>query len=538
MEDKILSGSEGRKALLVGINTVADAVKITLGAMGRNAVIGDVHGNTRFTKDGVTVARSINLDNMIENMGASLIKEVAAKTVDVSGDGTTTATILAQSIIQLGLQAIDEGANPVDLKKGIEIATADAIEFLKSISKPVDSNDILNQIASISANNDNEIGKIISDAVEAVGYDGLISVERSNSNDTFFSVVKGLEINQGYTSYEFVTNPKNMTVELENPFILICDNKISAVKDILGLLEYIGSKSRSLLIISDGVEGEALGVLISNKLQGRLKVAVIKTPHGGQKTQILEDVAAITGGTFISESKSISLEDCDETFLGEAKKVIITKDKCNIIDGNGKVPLIAERVEIIEANILESKDEYELGVFRKRLSGLKSGAAVISIGGITPSEVEQKKDRIDDAVCATKAAIQEGFVAGGGTAFVFTGEYLKKKYAAKKYDNLGANVLISALSHPFVQILNNGGYSSEDILNNLKQIIYSGNIDYPTKQYGDGINIKTSQWVNMFEDGIIDPTMVLRIALENASSIATLFLTSESVILERQQIHY
>jgi len=521
MSKIIISGADGRKKLTNGVNILADAVKVTLGAKGRNVIIDKTYGSPHITKDGVTVARAIQLADPIENMGAALVKEVANNTVDASGDGTTTATVLTQAIINAGIKAVESGCNPMDLKKGIDKATEAVVAYIKSISKSIDNNDLLKQIASISANNDNYIGDLIAQAVNKVGRDGLITVEESRGHETTISVVEGMKIDRGYVSPHFVTdNAKNEAV-LDNPLILIYDNKISVAKEILHILEQVAQQNRPLLVICEDLDGEALATLVINKLQGSLKACAIKCPDfGDNRKYTMDDIATLTGGTYISVEKGMKLETVDVSMLGSADKITISKDNCIVVGGKGDKTLIENRCNEIKSQIEAADNDYEKETLKTRLSKLNNGVAVLSIGGFTETEIKEKKDRIDDALCATRSAVEEGFVAGGGVAYLSSIKNTKV-VVGNEDENRGANILFNALKIPFTQILSNGGIEASSYL-----------VEILNGEYGTGFNVKTNKIENMFESGIIDPTKVVRVALENAASIASIFLTTECVISE------
>ena len=524
MSKKVILGYEGRKKLINGVNTLSDAVKVTLGAKGRNVIIGDQYGNIRVTKDGVSVAQSIVLEDNTENMGASLIKEVASKTVDVSGDGTTTATILAQAIINYGIKAVESGCNPVDLKRGIDNAVIQIVQNLKDISKPIDNDDSLKHIASVSANNDSVIGELIASAISKVGRDGLITVEESKSYDTKINIVEGMKIDRGYLSHHFITNEAKMECELINPYILICDKKISVMNDVLSFLEKAAKENRPLLIIAEDLDGEALATLIVNKMRGIIQVCAIKSPDFGDNRKfIMEDISLLVNGTFVSEEKGTRLDSCDLEVLGEAAKVIINKDNCIIIGGAGSRDNIDNRCKVIKTQIADSDSEFQKEKLKSRLAKLKNGIAVLSIGGVTETEIREKKDRIEDALCATRSAIEEGFVSGGGTAYL---NAIKKLILDSSNDdeNIGMSIIKKALESPFRQLLFNGGVEPSYYINQINDA-----------EYGIGFNIKTNTLENLFDSGIIDPTKVVRVALENAASIASIFLTTECVISEKNK---
>lgn len=521
MAKTLIFGSDGRKKLTKGVNILADAVKVTLGAKGRNVIIGNDFGSPHITKDGVTVAKSIDLEDPIENMGASLIKEVASKTVDIAGDGTTTATILAQAIINGGLKAVESGSNPMDLKRGIEKATIEVVKYLKSISKPIDNNDSLKQIATISANNDSFIGELIASAVSKVGRDGVITVEESRGHETTITVVEGMKIDRGYLSPFFITDSIKMQAELINPLVLLYSKKISSMKDILPILEKVAQTNRPLLIISEDLDGEALATLVVNKVRGNLSVCAIKSPEfGDNKRLVMEDIASLIGGTFISEQMGNKLEDATLGMLGSADKITINKDSCIIVGGKGAKEDIDSRCNLIKLQLEKSESEYDKEKLKSRLAKMKNGVAVLSVGGITETEIKEKRDRIDDALCATRSAIEEGFVAGGGIAYLSSIQTIAV-ITETEDEKLGVSILKKAIESPFRQILENGGVEASAHINEILK-----------SEYGVGFNIKTNKIEDLFDCGVIDPTKVVRVALENASSIASIFLTTECVISE------
>ena len=521
MAKNVIFGSDGRKKLTKGVNTLGDAVKVTLGAKGRNVVIGNNFGSPHITKDGVTVAKSIELEDSIENMGASLIKEVASKTVDIAGDGTTTATILAQAIINGGLKAVESGSNPMDLKKGIEKATIEVVKHLKSISKPIDDNDSLKQIATVSANNDSFIGELIADAVSKVGRDGLITVEESKGHETTITVVEGMKIDRGYLSPYFVTDSGKMQAELLNPLILLYDNKISNMKDLIPILEKSVQTNRPLLIIAEDLDGEALATLVVNKVRGTLSVCAIKSPEfGDNRKMAMEDIAYLIGGICISEEMGYKLESATLEMLGSADKITINKDSCIIVGGKGAKENIDARCNQIKYQLEKSESGYAKEKLKVRLAKLINGVAVLSIGGITETEIKEKKDRIDDALCATRSAVEEGFVAGGGIAYLSAISNLSV-VTENDDEKIGVSILKKAIESPFRQILENGGVEASAYINEILK-----------SEYGIGFNIKTNKVENLFDCGVIDPTKVVRVALENASSIAAIFLTTECIISE------
>lgn len=515
--------SEGRKKMLQGVNTLVDAVKVTLGAKGRNVIIKHIDPRMPIhsTKDGVTVAKSVFLIDQIEEAGAMLMKELAQKTVDISSDGTTTVLVLAQAMINAGVKAIESGANPMDLNKGIETAVIAIVEQLKKLSKPVDSNEVLKQIATISANNDTEIGTLIADAITRIGNDGILTVEESKSNETSVTIVDGMKIERGYISPYFINNNAKMTAELNNPYILLFGKKIVSMNLILPILEKVAQQNRSLLILCDELEGEALATLVINTQNGRISVCAIKAPEfGDARTNVMEDIAALTGGTYISEERGFYIEKAELFQLGTATKVIVSKDSCSIIGGGGSKEDVDARIDQIKSQLATSESEYEQKKLTARIAKLGSAVAIINVGGVTETEMKERKDRIDDAVGATKAAIQEGYIAGGGCAF------LKIDHLAKtdinEDVNRGIEIVYKAIQAPFKQILANGGMNPEIFI----PIIQGSG-------YGFGVNVKTTNTENFFESGVIDPTKVTRVALENAASIAQIFLTTECVISQQ-----
>jgi chaperonin GroEL len=524
MTTEILFNSEGRKKVLSGINKISDAVKVTLGAKGRNVIISKPYYPVKITKDGVTVANSIELKDEIENIGATLIKEVASKTVYISGDGTTTATVLAQAIINAGIKAVESGANPMDLKKGIEKATSDVVKYLKSVSKTVDTNEILKQIATVSANGDTEIGELIATAFSKVGKDGVIKVQESKGHSTTMDIVEGMKLERGYLSHHFITNSERQIIEMENPYILLYDGKITMMKDLLTTLEHVSQSGRSLLIIAEDLEGEALATLVVNKLQGRLRVCAVKSPEFGDNTKlVMEDIAVLTGATFISEQTGIRLEQSTIEMLGSATTVTIDKDSCLIVGGKGDKVNIESRANSIKNNIELNQNDHEKEKLKTRLAKLKDGIAVLSIGGITETEIKEKTDRVDDALCATRSASEEGFVVGGGATYLSA---IKNISVITENDDekIGVSILLKSLEYPFRQILSNGGVEASSYIKEVSE-----------GEYGIGYNVKNNKIENLFKSGVIDPTKVLRVAIENASSIASIFLTTECIISENKQ---
>lgn len=523
MNKKVTLGKEGRTELQEGVNTVANAVKVTLGAKGRNVIIEDLYGNPYITKDGVTVARSIVLENKTKNLGASLVKEAASKTVDMSGDGTTTCTVLVQSIINDGLEAIDNGADPMSMKKGIDKAVNCVVEFLKEKSNPVDDPETLKNIASISANNDSEIGGFISDAFGKVGSEGLITIEHSNTQETTLTTVDGMKINRGFLSPYFVNVPAKMEVEFMSVDLLLTDRKISNIRELLPILEKQVKSNNPLLIIADDVDGEALATLIMNKMNNKIHVCAVKAPeYGISRDMVMEDLAVLTGGTYISQSSGLKLENIQLHHLGHAQRTVVNKDYSMIINGEGLPELVQKRCEDLKELISVTENEHELSFLKNRLAKMNNGVAVIKVGGVTETEIKEKKDRFDDALCATRSATEEGFVAGGGSLYLHAINALDGLELTNT-ETIGVSLIRKALMAPFIQILTNGGIETEAL---MKEVIGRG--------YGFGYNVKTEVVENLLESGLIDPTKVVRVALENAASIASVFLTTECVIVPKK----
>src|SRR6266487_3102236 len=515
---------EARNKMKRGVDILANAVRVTLGPKGRNVVLEKKFGAPSITKDGVTVAKEIELEDPIENMGAQMLKEVASKTADIAGDGTTTATVLAQSIISEGLKNVAAGANPMDLKRGIEKAVSAVVKNLKTQSQTVGSNsEKIQQVASISANNDNEIGKLIAEAFGKVGKEGVITVEESKGTDTSVDVVEGMQFDRGYVSAYFVTNSEKMEAELENPYILIYDKKISAMKDILHILEKVAQSGRPLLIISEDLEGEALATLVVNKLRGTLKVAAVKAPgFGDRRKEMLQDIAVLTKGTVVSEEQGYKLENADLTYLGQATSITIDKDNTTVVGGKGEKKDITARVNQIKAQIETTTSDYDKEKLQERLAKLSGGVAVLNIGAATEMEMKEKKDRVDDALHATRAAVEEGIVPGGGVAFIRTIEALEKFKGANEDETTGVAIVKRALEEPLRQIVENAGIEGSIVVQKVKE----GKGDY-------GFNARTEVYENLLKAGVIDPTKVTRIALENAASIAGMLLTTECVVADK-----
>jgi chaperonin GroEL len=516
---------EARNKMKKGVDTLANAVKVTLGPKGRNVVIEKKFGAPQVTKDGVTVAKEIELDDAIENMGAQMVKEVASKTADIAGDGTTTATVLAQSIISEGLKMVAAGANPMDLKRGIDKAVSIVVESLKAQSQTVgnDSKKI-QQVATISANNDENIGKLIAEAFAKVGKEGVITVEEAKGTDTTVDIVEGMQFDRGYVSPYFVTNSEKMQTELQNPYILIYDKKIAAMKDILHILEKVAQSGRPLLIIAEDLEGEALATLVVNKLRGTIKVAAVKAPgFGDRRKEMLTDIAILTAGTVVSEELGHKLEGADLTTLGQATSVTIDKDNTTIVGGKGAKKDITSRVNQIKAQIENTTSDYDKEKLQERLAKLAGGVAVLYIGAATEMEMKEKKDRVDDALHATRAAVEEGIVPGGGVAYIRAIEALEPKVRGQIADEqTGMAIVRRALEEPLRCLTSNAGIDGSIVVQKIKE----GKGDF-------GFNARSEVYENLFKAGVIDPTKVSRVALENAASIAGMLLTTEAVIADK-----
>jgi chaperonin GroEL len=518
--------SEARTSLKAGVDKLANAVKVTLGPKGRNVILQKQFGVPHITKDGVSVAKEIELEDPIENMGAQLVKEVASKTADQAGDGTTTATVLAQEIYNLGFKNVAAGANPMDLKRGIDVAVGAVVKELANISKKIKSSTEIEQVATISANNDSEIGKMIATAMDKVGKDGIITVEEAKGIETEVKVVEGMQFDKGYSSPYFVTNQDTMDVQFDNALVLIYDKRISAMKDILPVLESVAQTNKPLVIISEDLEGEAMATLVVNKMRGTLKVAAVKAPaFGDRRKEMLQDIATITGGTVISEEVGLSLEKVTMSMLGKAEKIIIDKDNTTIINGAGKKEDIKSRVELIKTQIDKSTSDYDTEKLQERLSKLSGGVAILYIGAATEVEMKEKKDRVDDALHATRAAVAEGIVPGGGVALIRAQTSLDKLELPNEGDyNTGIFIVRKAIEAPLRTIVQNAGGSAEVIINEVRSS--KGNMGY---------NARTEEYVDMVKAGIIDPTKVTRLALENAGSIASLLLTTECVVATEKE---
>jgi len=518
---EITYSDECRQQILRGVNKLADAVKVTLGPKGRNVVLEKKFGSPQSTKDGVTVAKELELKDSRENVGAQLVREVASKTSDVAGDGTTTATVLSQAIFREGVKAVTAGSNPMDIKRGIEKAVETAIEEIKKLSQPVKGKSIA-QVGTISANNDEGIGEIIAKAMEKVGKDGVITVEEAKSMETSLEVVEGMQFDRGYLSPYFITDPERMECVLEDTYLLIHEKKISNMKDLLPILEQIAKLGKPLLIIAEDVEGEALATLVVNKLRGTLHCAAVKAPgFGDRRKAMLEDVAILTGGRCITEDLGIKLENIRLEDLGRSKKIVIDKDNTTIIEGRGKTSEIEGRVKQIRAQIEETTSDYDREKLQERLAKLVGGVAVIKVGAATETEMKEKKARVEDAMHATKAAVEEGIVPGGGVALLRAIPALDKIKEKNEDIQIGINIVKRALEEPLRQIANNSGYEGSVVVNEVKGF-----------EKTKGFDAYNEKYVDMFEAGIIDPTKVVRTALQNASSIAALMLTTEAIITE------
>jgi len=521
----ILFNADARAALKRGVDKLSEAVKVTLGPKGRNVIIDKKFGPPVVTKDGVTVAKEIELEDPVENMGAQLIREVASKTSDVAGDGTTTATVLAQAIFREGLKNVVAGRNPMDLKRGIDMAVQKVVEGLKEISREVKDKKEIAYVGAISANNDMSIGQLIADAMEKVGRDGVITVEEAKGTETTMEIVEGMQFDRGYLSPYFVTNPDTMECVLENPYILIHDKKISSLKDFLPILEKVAQSGRPLLVIAEDVEGEALATLVVNKLRGTLRCCAVKAPGFGERRKaMLEDIAILTGGTVISEEKGFKLENAQLSYLGQAKKVVVDKDNTTIVEGAGNKEDIKRRINEIKVQIEKTTSDYDREKLQERLAKLSGGVAVLKIGAATEVEMKEKKARVEDALHATKAAVEEGIVPGGGVAYLRVMHKLDELKPENEDQAVGIDIVRKALEEPIRQIVANTGLEPSVIVQKVKE----GKDDI-------GFNAQTERFENLFESGVIDPTKVARVALENAASVASLLLTTEAVVFEKPE---
>ena len=523
MAKQIIYGEESRQAILRGVNQLANAVKVTLGPKGRNVVLDKKFGSPTITKDGVTVAKEIDLKDPLENMGAQMVREVASKTSDIAGDGTTTATVLAQAIFREGAKNITAGANPMEIKRGIDKAVEAVVEELKKLSKPCQNKTEISQVGTISANNDKTIGDLIAEAMEKVGKDGVITVEEAKSMTTSLDVVEGMQFDRGYISPYFVTNAERMEASLEEPLILINEKKISSMKDLLPVLEQVAKMGKPLVIIAEEVEGEALATLVVNKLRGTLNVAAVKAPgFGDRRKAMLEDIAILTGGQTISEDLGIKLENVKLTDLGRAKRVTIDKDNSTIVEGYGDPKKIEARVKQIKAQIEETTSDYDREKLQERLAKIVGGVAVINVGAATETEMKEKKARVEDALHATKAAVEEGIVPGGGTAYLRCIKALDTIKDVPAEQKVGLDIIRRALEEPIRQIVNNAGGEASVVVGKVRE----------DKNVNSGYNAATEEYVDMIKAGIIDPTKVSRTALQNAASVAALMLTTEVMITD------
>jgi chaperonin GroEL len=522
MAKELFFNTDARDRLKKGVDALADAVKVTLGPKGRNVIIDKKFGAPSITKDGVTVAKEIELDQPIENMGAQLVKEVASKTADDAGDGTTTATVLTQAIFGVGIKNVAAGANPMDLKRGIDKAVAEVVNELRASSKEISTSKEIAQVGTISANNDEEIGNMIADAMEKVGKDGVITVEEAKGTETEVKTVEGMQFDRGYLSPYFTTNTEKMEAELDNPYILIYDKKISSMKELLPVLEPVAQSGRPLLIIAEDVDGEALATLVVNKIRGALKVAAVKAPgFGDRRKAMLEDIATLTGGTVISEERGFKLENATVDYLGSAEKINIDKDNTTIVNGAGESEAIQARINEIKSQIEKTTSDYDREKLQERLAKLSGGVAILYIGAATEVEMKEKKDRVDDALHATRAAVQEGVVVGGGVALLRAAKALDNLKGANEDEDTGINIIRQAVEAPLRTIVSNAGGEGSVVINKIRE--NDGTFGY---------NARTDKYEDLFAAGVIDPTKVTRLALENAASIASLLLTTECVIAD------
>ena len=525
MAKQIVFDTDARAALKRGVDALADAVKVTLGPKGRNVIIEKSYGAPTVTKDGVTVAKEVQLEDKTENVGAQMVREVASKTSDVAGDGTTTATVLAQAIVRAGLKNVTAGANPMDLKRGVERAVAAVVGSLRSLSREIEGKGEIAQVASISANSDKEIGDLIAEAFEKVGKDGVITVEEAKGIETFLDVVEGMQFDRGYLSPYFVTDPDNMETVLEDATVLIHDKKISSMKDLLPVLEKVAQTGGPLLIIAEDIEGEALATLVVNKLRGTLRVAAVKAPgFGDRRKAMLEDIAILTGGTVVSEEKGYRLENTTLDYLGRAKRIVIDKDTTVVVDGAGEAETIKARVNQIRQQIETTTSDYDREKLQERLAKLSGGVAVLKIGAATEPEMKEKKARVEDALHATRAAIEEGIVPGGGVAYLRALSSLDSVETENDDQTIGVSIVRRALEEPLRQIAENAGLEGSIVV----RTVADGKGDY-------GFNAQTEEYGSLMEQGVIDPTKVARTALENAASVSSLLLTTETVISDKPE---
>jgi chaperonin GroEL len=526
MSKKITYSDIARNKLADGVDKLANAVTATLGPSGRNVVIEQEMGNPISTKDGVTVAKSIELKNKVENLGAQIVKQASIKTAEQAGDGTTTSTLLAQTILEQGLNRLKEGSNVVDIKKGIDTAVKKVVDYLVDNSKDITDEEQLKQVATISANNDSEVGELISTAMEKVGQDGVVTIEESKTGETYLETVEGMQFNRGYKSPYFVTDNNTMTAVLQNPLILITDKRLSSIKELLPILEGVSQQSKSLLVIADDIDGEALSTMVVNKMRGILPVVAVKAPEfGDRKKAMLDDIATLTGGKVISTEKGMRLDKFDPSWLGKANKVTVGKDTTTIIDAKGSEDEINQRVEEIRTQIDDTVSPYEKEKLQDRLAAFLGGVAIVHVGGHTEVEMKEKKDRVDDALSATKAALEEGILPGGGIALLNASKFLEGSREKEDSDEwLGYDIVTTSIDRPFTKILQNAGYDW-DRIGQIQEDIMSKEGDLWA-----GFNPREDKVVNMFDEGIIDPTKVTRLALENAASVAGTLLTTEAVV--------
>ena len=526
MNKKITFSTDARTKLAQGVNKLADAVTSTLGPSGRNVIIEQDMGNPVSTKDGVTVAKSIALKDKVENLGAQIVKQAAIKTADYAGDGTTTSTLLAQTILQKGIEHMDAGSNAVIIKKGIDTATSEVVDYLEKNSVDITEEEQLKQIATISANNDKEVGNLISTAMDKVGRDGVVTIEESKTGETYLETVEGMQFDRGYKSPYFVTDNNSMTSILKDPYILLVDKRLNQVKELLPILEAVSQQNKSLLIIADDIDGEALSTLVVNKMRGILACAAVKAPDfGDRKKAMLEDIAVLTGGTVVSSEKGMRLDKFDSSWLGKANKATVSKDTTTIIDAKGEEEKITQRVEEIKTQIDESNSPFEKENLQNRLAKFIGGVALVHVGGHTEIEMKERKDRVEDALHATKAALEEGILPGGGIALLNAADILKAKLKDIEDDDetLGYEIVSNACKQPFVKILSNAGFS-KDKIDEMEVNIKSH------KEFWHGFNPRNGTYLNMFDEGIIDPTKVTRLALENAASVSGTLLITEAVV--------
>jgi len=515
---------DARSAMKRGVDQLADTVKVTLGPRGRNVVIEKKFGSPLITKDGVSVAKEIELEDPIENLGAQMVREVASKTNDIAGDGTTTATVLAQAIVREGLKNVTAGANPMDLKRGIDLGVQAIQEGLRQLKRPISGNKEIAQVATISANNDSTIGNLIADAVAKVGKDGVVTVEEAKGTETSVDVVEGMQFDRGYLSPYFITDQDSLEGVLENAMIVLIEKKVSAVKELVPVLEKAAQQGRSILIVAEDIEGEALATLVVNKLRGTIKVAAVKAPgFGDRRKDILEDIAILTGATVISEERGHKLETTTVDQLGQAKKVVVTKDATTIIEGSGESDSIKARIEQIKGQIKNTTSDYDKEKLQERLAKLSGGVAVVKIGAATELEMKEKKDRVEDALHATRAALEEGIVPGGGVAYIRSQHMLDELEVANADQRTGINIIRKAVEEPIRWILTNAGLEASVIINKIKE----------DNEGSWGFNAYTEKFEDLIESGVIDPTKVSRVALENAASVASLLITTEATIVEK-----